>query len=197
FVIDFDRTFTKVEAFDVLAEISLKDDPDRERKVEQIKSITNQGMDGSLSFRESLEQRVTILSPNRRHLTELVTVLKELVSESFKRNKEFFQTYADNIYIISNGFHAFIDPIVTEYGVKLENILANRFVFDAQGNVIGFDKENPLSANNGKVEQLKRLNLDGDVYVIGDGYTDYEIKHSGLANKFYAFTENVGRENVL
>ncbi|HEY5825390.1 MAG TPA: phosphoglycerate dehydrogenase, partial [Cyclobacteriaceae bacterium] len=56
---------------------------------------------------------------------------------------------------------------------------------------------NPLSANNGKVEQLKRLNLDGDVYVIGDGYTDYEIKHSGLANKFYAFTENVERESVL
>ena len=197
FVIDFDSTFTKVEAFDVLAEISLKDDPDREKKVEQIKSITNQGMDGSLSFRESLEKRVAILSPNRRHLTELVKVLKELVSESFKRNKEFFQKYADNIYIISNGFHAFIDPIVTEYGVKPENILANRFEFDGQGNVIGFDRENPLSANNGKVEQLKRLNLDGDVYVIGDGYTDYEIKHSGLANKFYAFTENVGRENVL
>ncbi|HRI79618.1 MAG TPA: phosphoglycerate dehydrogenase, partial [Cyclobacteriaceae bacterium] len=33
-------------------------------------------------------------------------------------------------------------------------------------------------------------------YVIGDGYTDYEIKHSGLANKFYAFTENVERESV-
>ena len=197
FVIDFDSTFTKVEAFDVLAEISLKDDPDRDKKVAEIKSITNQGMDGSLSFRESLEKRVAILSPNRRHLTELVTVLKELVSESFKRNKEFFQKYADNIYIISNGFHAFIDPIVTEYGVKPENILANRFEFDAHGNVTGFDRENPLSANNGKVEQLKRLKLDGDVYVIGDGYTDYEIKHSGLANKFYAFTENVGRENVL
>jgi len=47
------------------------------------------------------------------------------------------------------------------------------------------------------VEQLKQLNLPGDVYVIGDGYTDYEIKHAGLANKFYAFTENVERERVL
>ncbi|HPW63926.1 MAG TPA: phosphoglycerate dehydrogenase, partial [Cyclobacteriaceae bacterium] len=37
----------------------------------------------------------------------------------------------------------------------------------------------------------------GDVYVIGDGYTDYEIKHAGLANKFFAFTENVEREKVL
>ena len=147
FVIDFDSTFTKVEAFDVLAEISLKDDPDHDKKVEEIKSITNQGMDGSLSFRESLEKRVALLSPNRKHLTQLVTVLREMVSESFKRNKDFFQKYADNIYIISNGFHAFIDPIVTEYGIKPENILANRFVFDEQGNVIGFDKENPLYLN--------------------------------------------------
>ena len=197
FVIDFDSTFTKVEAFDVLAEISLKDHPDRKNMVSKIIEITNQGMDGSLSFRESLEKRVALLSPNKRQLEQLVVVLKEKVSESFKRNKEFFQQYADNIYIISNGFHAFIDPIVMEYGIKQENIFANRFQFDEQGNVTGFDKENPLSANNGKVEQLKRLNLPGDVYVIGDGYTDYEIKHAGLANKFFAFTENVERESVL
>lgn len=197
FVIDFDSTFTKVEGFDALADISLRDHPDLEKIKAEIVAITNQGMEGSISFRESLEKRIELLSPNKRHLEQLVVVLRELVSESFKRNREFFQTYADNIYIISNGFHAFIDPIVTEFGIKKENILANKFHFDAQGNVIGFDKENPLSQNNGKVEQLKRLNLDGDVYVIGDGYTDYEIKHAGLANKFFAFTENVEREKVL
>jgi D-3-phosphoglycerate dehydrogenase len=197
FVIDFDSTFTKVEAFDVLADISLDSHPEKENLKTRIKEITNQGMDGSLSFRESLEQRLSILSPNQRHLQQLVTALKDKVSESFKRNKLFFETYADQVLIISNGFHTFIDPIVTEFGIKQENIFANRFQFDPQGNVTGFDRENPLSANNGKVEQLKRLNLPGDVYVIGDGYTDYEIKHAGLANKFYAFTENVERENVL
>ncbi len=197
FVIDFDSTFTKVEAFDALAEISLKDHPNVEKLKQQIFDITNQGMDGSISFRESLEKRIEILAPNKRHLEQLVVVLRELVSESFKRNREFLQTYADYIYIISNGFHAFIDPIVTEFGIKPENILANRFHFDEQGNVTGFDKENPLSQNNGKVEQLKRLNLPGDVFVVGDGYTDYEIKQAGLANKFFAFTENVEREKVL
>ena len=110
FVIDFDSTFTKVEAFDVLADISLKDFPDFEERKQQIIAITNKGMDGSLSFRESLEQRITLLQPNRRHLEQLVTILRGLVSESFKRNKEFFQEYADQVYIISNGFHAFIDP---------------------------------------------------------------------------------------
>ena len=50
---------------------------------------------------------------------------------------------------VSNGFHTFIEPIVTEYGIKPENIFANQFNFDEQGNVTGFNKENPLSANNG------------------------------------------------
>lgn len=197
FVIDFDSTFTKVEAFDVLAEISLDSHPDRENLKNQIKEITNKGMDGSLSFRESLEQRLKILSPNKRHLQQLVVALKDKVSDSFVRNKEFFGVYADQIYIISNGFDTFIEPIVTEYGIKPQNIIANKFIFDEQGNVTDFDRNNPLSSNNGKVEQLKKLNLPGDVYVIGDGYTDYEIKKSGLANKFFAFTENVERENVL
>ena len=196
FVIDFDSTFTKVEAFDVLADISLKDHPDREQRTKKIHEITNQGMDGTVSFRESLEQRLDLLAPSRHHLDPLIKRLKGSVSESFKRNKEFFKVYADNIYIISNGFREFIEPIVTEFGIKPENILANEFRFDDKGKIIGFDMDNPLSANGGKVVQLKKLNLPGDVYVIGDGYTDYEIKLAGLANRFYAFTENIERENV-
>ena len=197
FVIDFDSTFTKVEAFDVLAEIIVREHPNSEDIKRQIFEITNLGMEGKISLRESIEKRLDILQPEKRHLAPLIKQLKLVVSESFKRNKEFFATYADSIYIISNGFREFIEPVVTEFGIKPENILANEFIFDELEKVIGFDLNNPLSANNGKVEQLKRLNLNGDVYVIGDGYTDYEIKNAGLANKFFAFTENIERESVL
>ncbi|MFM7488542.1 MAG: haloacid dehalogenase-like hydrolase, partial [Cytophagales bacterium] len=197
FVIDFDSTFTKVEAFDVLADIVLNEHPDSDKLKKKITEITNLGMEGKLSLRESIDKRIEILQPEKRHLTPLVKKLKDLVSESFKRNKEFFESYAENIYIISNGFREFIEPVVTEYGIRAENILANEFIFDEREKVIGFDLGNPLSANNGKVEQLKKLSLPGDVYVIGDGYTDYEIKHAGMANKFYAFTENVERASVL
>src|SRR5690606_29538920 len=150
FVIDFDSTFTKAEAFDVLADISLKDHPEREQRTQAIHEITNQGMDGSISFRESLEQRLKLLAPSRTHLEPLIQQLRGMVSESFKRNNEFFQTYADNIYIISNGFKEFIEPIVTEYGIKPDNILANEFRFDDDGRVTGFDTDNPLSSNGGK-----------------------------------------------
>jgi len=68
FIIDFDSTFTKVEAFDVLAEICLSDNPQKESIQKQIAEITNQGMDGSLSLRESIEKRIQLLSPHKRHL---------------------------------------------------------------------------------------------------------------------------------
>lgn len=196
-IIDFDSTFTQVEALDVLGEISLARDEEKEKNLREVENLTDLGMKGELDFRESLEERLRLLKAHKDHLPELIKTLKERVSSSFVRNRQFFEEYHENIYIISNGFKEFIVPIVEEYGVRAENVFANTFEFDETGNIAGFDRENVLSSNNGKVEQLKHLNLEGDVYVIGDGYTDYEIKASGLANKFYAFTENVEREKVL
>jgi len=197
FVLDFDSTFTKVEALDLLGEISLQGRKDKEEILQEIKSITDRGMEGELSFRESLEERLELLQAHKQHLEPLVENLKKNVSGSIQRNREFFQNYSDRIYIISNGFKDFIIPIVTEYGVKAENVFANTFEFDDEGNIVGFDADNKLSKNNGKALIIKELGLDGEVHVIGDGHTDYEIKASGAADKFYAFTENVEREQVL
>lgn len=196
FIIDFDSTFTQVEALDVLGEISLKEDPDKVERLQKVIDITNEGMNGSFSFRESLEQRLDLLKANKRHLPELIKELKKVVSKSFKRNLEFFEAHSDKVYIMSNGFKDFIVPIVEEYHILPENVYANEFEFDEQDNIVGFNRDNVLSSNNGKVAQLRSLELKGDIYVIGDGYTDYEIKAAGLANKFYAFTENVERSNV-
>jgi|TARA_R110002096_G_scaffold212004_2_gene399330 D-3-phosphoglycerate dehydrogenase len=196
FIIDFDSTFTKVEALDILGEISLKDDPSKEEKLKSIKDITDQGMEGKLTFRESLIQRVEILNANKDQISELISVLMKKVSDSFTRNKEFLLENREDIYIISNGFKDFVVPIVTSFGIKPENVFANEFEYDESGKITGFNKKNPLSQNNGKPDTIKRLNLSGDIYVIGDGYTDYEIKASGVANKFYAFTENIHRPSV-
>ncbi len=197
FVIDFDSTFTKVEGLDELAKISLANQADADQITAQIRAITDKGMQGELSFRESLDQRLALLKANRNHITQLIDFLKDKVSVSVKRNKIFLETYADDIFIVSSGFREFIEPIVVEYGIKPENVYANEFMFDKDGNITGFDASNPLSENNGKVKLMSQLNLKGDVYAIGDGYTDYEIKKAGFANKFYAFTENVSRENVI
>ncbi len=196
FIIDFDSTFTQVEALDILGEISLLNDPERDVKLQAIKDITDKGMEGNVTFRDSLIQRIDILKANKSQIKDLIAALKKKVSKSFERNKEFLQDNSDNIYIVSNGFKDFIIPIVGDYGIHQDNVFANEFVYDESDNIVDFNRENPLSQNNGKAETIKKINLEGEIYVIGDGYTDYEIKKSGLANKFYAFTENVNRPKV-
>ena len=196
-IIDFDSTFIQVEAFDELATISLSDNPDKEQIIAQIVDITQKGMEGRLALNESLTTRIKLLQANKKHLPQLINRLNSKISTSIERNANFFRQFADDIYIISSGFKEYILPVVSKFGIKEHHILANTFEYDNNGNIIGLDTNNPLSQNQGKVAVVKNLNLKGDIVVIGDGYTDYEIRQMGVAHTFYAFTENVERPNVM
>lgn len=197
YIIDFDNTFTKVEGLDELARIALEGKPEQQKIVEQIKLLTDKGMNGDISFAESLRQRIALLAANKTHIQHLVNFLKTKVTNSFQRNAQFLSEHKHQIYIVSSGFKEFIVPIVTEFGILEDHVFANEFIFDTHDQVIGFDEQNVLSADGGKTKLLSKLNLQGDIYAIGDGYTDYELKASGLANRFYAFTENIERQNVI
>ncbi len=196
FVFDFDSTLTRVEALDVLAEMTLQGNPDRDAIVAEIQEITNLGIDGDISFTESLERRIRLLKANKSDLGDLVDQLRQKISKSIEDNKEFFKEFSEDIYVISCGFKEFIDPIVEEYNIPSHRVFANTFTFDERGNITGFDASNVLATHNGKIECLKNLNLEGEVQVIGDGYSDYVMREAGIAHKFFAYTENVHREKA-
>ena len=193
YVFDFDSTLTRVEALDVLAEMTLQGNPKREEIVAEIQHITNLGIDGDISFTESLERRIRLLNANKSDLEKLVVELRQKISKSIASNKDFFHEFSEDIYVISCGFKEFIDPIVEEYNIPSDRVYANTFTFDEAGNITGFDETNVLASHNGKIECLKRLDLDGEVQVIGDGYSDYVMREAGIAHKFFAYTENVHR----
>ena len=197
FVIDFDSTFTQVEALDLLGELSLCDHPQQAQRIQEIIDISALGMSGGTSFAQSLTDRIRLLEAKRKHLTPLIDGLQNAVSKSVLRNRDFFRDFADRIFIVSGGFKEFIVPVVEAFGIRPDHVYANTFRFDASGAIIGVDSTNPLSSDGGKVTLLRQLDLNGDVYVIGDGYTDYEIRQAGLAKRFYAFTENVARPEVI
>ncbi len=196
YVFDFDSTLTRVEALDVLAEMTLQGKSNKEEVVNEIQHITNLGIDGDISFTESLERRIKLLDAHKDDLEGLVTELRQKISKSIESNKEFFEKFSDDIYVISCGFKEFIDPIVKEYNIPSERVYANTFEFDENGKIIGFDAKNPLASHNGKIECLKQLDLGGEVQVIGDGYSDYVMREAGIAHKFFAYTENVHRDKA-
>jgi D-3-phosphoglycerate dehydrogenase len=185
-----------VEALDELSKIVLSASPERDKTVAEIASITQQGMAGTIGFTESLERRLTLFAPDKDAIAALINLLKQNISLSVERNAAWFRENADHIYIISGGFTEYIVPVVAAFGIDQSHVLANSFVYDVHGKVVGFDKNNLLAQPLGKVKQLDALKLDGEIVVIGDGYTDYQIKEHGKADVFYAFVENVSRGAV-
>lgn len=197
YVFDFDSTLTRVEALDVLAEITLANNPEKDEIIKEIIDITNKGIDGDISFTESLERRINLLNASKSDLMLLTERLKDKISKSIIENKEFFINHAEDIYVISCGFKEFIDPIVKEYNIPTNRVYANTFVFDDNDKIVSFDKENVLAMHNGKIDCLKDLALPGEVQVIGDGYSDYVMRGAGVADKFFAYTENVSRDKAV
>ena len=194
YIIDFDSTFIKVESLDELLEVS---EPGNKLKIDKVKKITNNGMEGKISFSESLSRRIKLLEATKDNIDKTVQKLRDKVSDSFVNNIDFLKENKDNIYIVSSGFHEIIDPIVLEYGILKKNIYANSFIFDKSQKIIGYDENNPLSTSKGKVKILKMLGLKGITHIIGDGFTDFEIKKEGYADYFYLFTENIKRKSLI
>ena len=175
----------------------MRNNPDKSIVVNKIQEITDRGIDGDISFSDSLSSRIALLNANKSQLLELIELLKTKLSNSVKANKEFFNKYRDQIYVISCGFKEFIEPVVAELNIEPERVFANTFVFDEDDLIIGFDQTNPLSQHNGKVNCLKSSGIQGEIQIIGDGYSDFVMKREGVADTFFAYTENVSRKKAV
>ena len=185
-----------MESLDELAHIVLKDNPESAQRLETIRAITRAGMEGSIPFDESLSKRLKLLNINQKDIHAATIVLAKKVTPSFKRNKQFLMENAQNILIISGGFYEMIIPIVSEYGILEDQVFANKFVYKGTSRIAHVDSQNIMAQSGGKVAQANALGLAGEIHVIGDGYTDYQIKSEGPAKKFFAFIENIRRNSV-
>lgn len=195
-LIDFDSTFIRKESLDELARFSLRKHPEKQHRLKMFEALTHAGMDGEILFDESLSQRIALIDADRMDVQKISKRLINDITPSFKRNKNYIHTFRKKIWIISGGFHEIIYPVVAPFGISPSRVIANHFLYDENQKIIGFDSNNLMSKAEGKVRQLDEMNLEGTIHIIGDGYTDYELKAKGTANQFFAFIENIKRENV-
>jgi len=197
FVFDFDSTLVRIETLEALADIALAGSPDAEAVRGEIARLTDQAMAGEVDFGEALRRRLALLPLTREHVAELAGRILDEGTPSVRKNLAFFRDRPGRIVIVSGGFREIIAPIAERLGVAPERILCNDLVYDADGRVSGVDDANPLSRAGGKAEALKALKLARPVVMVGDGWTDAEVKQAGAADRFYAFTEIVRRPPVV
>jgi D-3-phosphoglycerate dehydrogenase / 2-oxoglutarate reductase len=196
FIIDFDSTIIRCESLEELARLALHSRSDCEEALRRLQELTDQGMAGELSFDESLRRRLQLFAADKGHLEELISLLEKEITPSVNKHRDWFARNSDYIYIISGGFEEYIVPVVALLGIAADHVLANAFRLDGNGGIVGHDESRHLSKAGGKVRQVAALNLPRPVIVIGDGYTDYEIRAAGKADEFWAFCENVNRPSV-
>lgn len=194
-IIDFDSTFITKESLDELARFALENHPQKIDRLQQIEALTQAGMAGDISFDESLSQRMALVDADQLDVETVTRQLADAITPSFMANTDFIRSHQEKIWIVSGGFREMIIPVVASFGISSNHIFANDFVYNEQ-KIVGVDIDNPMAKAGGKVIQVNELGLSGDIHVIGDGYTDYELKGKGPANRFFAFTENVRRDQV-
>jgi D-3-phosphoglycerate dehydrogenase len=196
FVFDFDSTLVDFETLEVLADIALEGSPEADAVRTKIARLTDRAMTGDLPFAEALTRRLALLPLTRAHLQRLADEAEPRLTASVRRNLAFFRERAGRVVIVSGGFREIIAPIARGLGVPADRIVANDLAYDDQGRVTGV-ADSPLLDPFGKAAALKALNLPGPVVMVGDGWTDAEVKQAGVADRFYAFTEVVRRERVV
>ena len=196
-IIDFDSTIIGLETLEYLADISTNNPSKKQKLISQISHYTNLAMNGDITFEKSLDLRFDLMKLNRDNINTCVNTLKSKIDISFLDNINFFKKHFDSIYIVSGGFKSIIHSVLNSVLDADWNVYANEFVFDDKGNVKGIEKGNPLSLSKGKVKLVESLNLTNDIIIVGDGYTDYEIKKFNVAKYFLAYTAHIERDNVI
>lgn len=195
-IFDFDSTFSKLEGIEELGKICTQDVIEIDSIYQKLKALTEKAMVGDMVYTLALKSKLNSFSANKRDVLKLCTLLKKNISNSFLKNRDFLIENKEHIYIVSNGFQDFIQPIVTEFGLKAEHIFANKFLYDKQDNVIGLDESNPLCKDGGKSTVVDQLQLKGNVIMVGDGFNDFQVKVENQADYFILFTENVFRTQL-
>ena len=196
-IIDFDSTIISVETLEFLADISLSNQDNKTQLLQEISHYTNLAMNGEISFEKSLDLRFDLMKINETHIKESIKILKKKIDSSFLKNLDFIKKNMSSIYVVSGGFKSIIHPILNHIFETDWNIYANDFMFNSLGEVLGVKKNNPLSKSKGKVQLIKSLNLNNDIIMVGDGYTDYEVKKFNEAKYFLAYAAHVKRNNVI
>lgn len=195
-VFDFDSTVIDAETLDVLSETVLEGRNDKAQVVDEIRRITAMGMNGEIPFSESLARRMALMAPKREHIDALAARMPAHLTRSFRDHLDFFQREAGNVYIVSNGFVELIYPVSDILNIPRENVFASRFAFDADGTA-SVVREGVLLEAHGKAKAAAASGAKRPLLVVGDGWTDYEIKREGAADAFIAYVEHARREKVV
>ena len=165
---DCDSTLTAIEGVDWLAE--------HKGVGNIVKQLTQEAMNGHLSFESILKQRLDIIKPTLDDLLKLGQKYIQNCLPDAKKSISLLHQQQIEVYIITGGYRPAVEILARWLGIDTKHVFAIDLNFNSKGIYIGVDTQNPLTQNGGKGKIIKKLTQNSRSMLIGDGATDLEAK---------------------
>ena len=165
---------------------------------QEIGRLTDQAMNGQLTFEEVFRQRLEIIQPNRKQVRAVGARYIEQIVPWTREVVDALQSLGKNVWIVSGGIQEAVDSFAEHLNIPTKHIRAISLHHDEAGQYAGFDSNNPLTRNGGKaivLEEISRIDNTDRIVLVGDGATDLEA--AGQVARFIAFGAVVRRETVF
>ena len=195
-IFDFDSTLIKKESLEMILEPILKQSPEI---LKQIENITNMGMNGEISFEESLNKRLALAKPTQQTIDDFVyKYCPNIFSDGMVDFIKKLHKNGDNIWIFSGGLADSIRPFAKYLNIPINQVYAIEINWDNNGDFISLNNDNSAVESKVKaIKTVKELSDSKNNIIIGDGFTDYQLYETGKTAKFIAYIEHIQRKNVL
>jgi len=180
-ILDFDSTLITRES---LEELLARARPDL---AAEIREITAAGMEGRMSFRDSLDKRLALARPTRAEVEALGHEALLWITPGMEGGWGAWQ-----LWLVSGGLAEALLPVAARLKIPRERVLATEARWSGDGELLGVearDKPEQIRAHLGSMPRPRVL--------VGDGITDWEPFRDGLVDHFIAFTANVRRASVV
>lgn len=186
-VFDCDSTLTTIEGIDQLAIAA--------DCYAAVAELTRAAMDQGAMDAGLFAQRLDLIKPNLKAITELGAIYCEHIVPNAKQVINFFQALGKHVYIVSAGLQLAVENLAKQFNVSSNNVFAVAVDFDAQGDYQGFAEQSPLVNIAGKAKILQDLQQKhGRLLFCGDGMNDIRASHA--ADRFIGFGGCAEREVV-
>ena len=168
-VFDVDSTLVSIEGLDFLADLKGKGN--------QIKEITLQSMNGSLSMKEAMNIKMKIISPDYKDLIKMGEAYLKNITPGANETISILKKNGIKTWIVTGNFQPAVGMLANFLKIPKSQVITNEIFFDKNNNYVNFDVLNPLSNNGGKALIINDLKSKmGRTVFVGDGSTDLETK---------------------
>jgi HAD superfamily phosphoserine phosphatase-like hydrolase len=186
-VFDVDSTLVSIEGLDYLASLKGKE--------QDISGRTRKAMNGEITMREAMIEKMAIISPSISDLVKMGEAYVKNIVVGVPETINILKHNDISVWIVTGNFQPGVGILAKYLDIRPENVVTNTITHKPEGAFLSFDPNHPLSNSGGKKVMIEKYKAQlGRICFIGDGSTDLDTQD--VVDRFIGFGGVVRRPHI-